>query len=93
VCPTTVRLYIDSAAVPAGKSAAAITSAGFSPPPQTTVRVMIVVPSLSSTLSLEHLLDHYTEMQLDTVALQAIRGIGMGLVRERCEQHITMINR
>jgi hypothetical protein len=54
---------------------------------------MIVVPSLSSTLSLEHLLDHYTEMQLDTVAFQAIRGIGIGLVRERCEQHITMINR
>jgi hypothetical protein len=53
---------------------------------------MIVVPSLSSTLSLEHLLDHYTEMQLDTVAFQAIRGIGMGLVRERCEQDITMIN-
>jgi len=41
---------------------------------------------------LEHLLDPDAEMQLDTVAFQAIRGIGMRLVRERCEQDLAMIN-
>ena len=31
-------------------------------------------------------------MQLDTVAFQAILGVAMGLVREGCEEYITMIN-
>ena len=79
---------VDPAAVTLRQSGySPTTSTGFSPPPQTTVWVRIVSPSLSMTRSGEHLLDADAMMQCHAVILQLVRSIGMGLVRERCQQH------
>jgi hypothetical protein len=40
----------------------------------------------------EDILDPDTEMEDDTIAFQSFRGIGVGLVGERCQKDLSMID-